>query len=123
VPQAGGKPVAALTQSSRGESSLAEHDERADFAPGPKRLNLDYTDAHFRCQQSVEGFYKDKDGKLDVLVQPVDMHPSSVTRCDCLYDINVVVEGLGSGTRTVTLFRLGTISTIRTIPSKSAPKR
>jgi hypothetical protein len=40
-----------------------------------------------------------------VLVQPVEMHPSSVTRCDCLYDISVAIEDIRAGSRTVTLFR------------------
>lgn len=101
----GAERVAGLTQSSCSTSSLRDHDERATFAPGARRLDLTYSDAHFRCEQSVEGFYRDAGGKLDVLVQPVDMHPSSVARCDCLYEIDVVVDKLGSGSRTVTLFR------------------
>ena len=99
------EPVAELTQSSCSEGAPGKHDEHATFAPGEKRVDVEYLDAHFRCEQRVEGFYKDSGGRLDVLVQPVEMHPSSVTRCDCLYDIGVAIEDIRAGSRTVTLFR------------------
>ena len=42
---------------------------------------------HFRCAQEVEGFLRQQGDALDVLVQPVDMDPSAVAGCDCLYTI------------------------------------
>ncbi len=74
-------------------------------ASGNGRLRLEYRDAHFRCQQRVRGYAKVADGRVDVLVQPVDMNPSSVTKCDCLYDIRLEVPGLAPGTYDVTLHR------------------
>jgi hypothetical protein len=86
-------------------SPLDGSNERATFLPGDGRLGVQYDEAHFRCEQDVEGFYKDAGEALDVLVQPVDMHPSSVAACDCLYDIAIAIERLAAGSRRVTLFR------------------
>jgi hypothetical protein len=41
----------------------------------------------FRCAQDVEGFYQRSGEAVDVLVQPVDMNPESVLKCDCYYRI------------------------------------
>jgi len=85
-------------------SALAEHNERASFRPRDASLDILYEDAHFRCEQDVEGFYKNSGDTLDMLVQPVDMHPSSVTRCDCLYMITFTIPPF-AGSRRATLFR------------------
>ena len=42
---------------------------------------------HFRCDQEVEGFYKADTETVDVLVQPADMNPRSVAKCDCSYRV------------------------------------
>jgi hypothetical protein len=102
----GADHVTSLTQHDCGGSPLDEGDsERAMFLPGRNRLEIEYSDAHFRCQQGVEGFYKDAGGTLEVLVQPVDMSPSSVAACDCLYDIDIVIDSLASGSRQAVLSR------------------
>jgi len=41
----------------------------------------------FRCSQDVEGFFRTRGDAVDVLVQPVDMNPRSVAKCDCSYRI------------------------------------
>jgi hypothetical protein len=44
----------------------------------------------FRCAQDVEAFWKPDGAGAAMLVQPIDLHPSEVAGCDCLYR----VEGL-----------------------------
>jgi hypothetical protein len=57
--------------------------EHASFTGGTGSIGVDYQDAHFRCEQNVEGFFKAAGGTVDILVQPIDMHPGSVAGCDC----------------------------------------
>lgn len=81
---------------------------------GPKdtlRANIEgsqvaiaYDHAHFRCLQDVEAFAKRADHMLEVLVQPIDMHPRSVAKCDCLYDISMQLD-VEPGALDVTLYR------------------
>jgi hypothetical protein len=58
---------------------------------------------HFRCEQEVEGFYRQEGEALDVLIQPVDMHPEVVAGCDCLYRVEVGLPQAPPAT--VTLYR------------------
>ncbi len=55
-------------------------------------VNVAYDDAHFRCDQTVEGFLRTSTGQADFLVQPTDMNPASVADCDCLYDITMLAS-------------------------------
>lgn len=50
-----------------------------------------YDAAQFRCSQDVEGFARIDGDVLGVLVQPVDMNPSSIAKCDCLYRLEFTV--------------------------------
>jgi hypothetical protein len=52
-------------------------------------LAVVYHHARFRCQQAVEGFVRTGPDHIDFLVQPVEMNPQTVARCDCLYDIEL----------------------------------
>lgn len=46
--------------------------------------------AHFRCAQEVAAWWRaDGTGHVDVLVQPADLTPESVARCDCLYTLEI----------------------------------
>jgi len=65
---------------------------------------LAYDHAHFRCVQDVEAFAKRSEHALEVLVQPIDMHPYVVAACDCLYNINMRPES-GAGALDITLYR------------------
>lgn len=69
------------------------------------RLLVDYLDAQFRCDQALAGYVKVRGEKVDVLVQPADMHPFTVAKCDCLYNVHLEVPGLAAGTYEVTLYR------------------
>ena len=80
-------------------------DERASFTGGTGSIGVDYQDAHFRCEQNVEGFFKAVTGTVDILVQPIDMHPGSVAGCDCGYNITFMVEPVSAGTQQTTLYR------------------
>ena len=102
----GAEHVTKLTQS---KCAGSEHDvdASATFLPAKGKLTLEYEHARFRCQQEVEGFYKDAGGMLEVLVQPVDMDPGVVASCDCIYDIDIVIEALASGSRQAVLYRRG----------------
>jgi hypothetical protein len=68
-------------------------------------VKVEYSAAHFRCEQKVEGFVRRGSGKVDVLVQPVDMNPSAVAGCDCLYDIDMAIQGLSKGKVDLGLYR------------------
>jgi hypothetical protein len=46
----------------------------------------------FRCAQDVEGYWMPTgDAGASVLVQPIDMNPTSVAKCDCLYDLALTI--------------------------------
>jgi hypothetical protein len=66
--------------------------------------SLAYDHAHFRCVQDVEAFAKRSEHALDVLVQPIDLHPRAVATCDCLYDMSTRLESM-SGTQDIALYR------------------
>jgi hypothetical protein len=53
----GAEHVTKLTQSECAGNAY-EGDSSATFLPGRRKLTLEYEHAHFRCQQEVEGFYK-----------------------------------------------------------------
>ncbi len=80
-------------------------DERASFTGNTGSIGVDYQDAHFRCEQDVEGFFKTGGDTVDILVQPIDMHPASVAGCDCGYNITFIVEPVSAGTMQTTLYR------------------
>lgn len=69
-----------------------------------RSIHVTYDPAHFRCAQSVQAFLKLGAGAADVLVQPVDMNPAAVARCDCLYGVEMDFPVAG-GVYSVTLYR------------------
>jgi hypothetical protein len=73
-----------------GDPYGASH-ERVEAESTADAIGVDYLEAHFRCEQKVEGFFKTRGAHVEVLVQPVDMDPSAVAACDCLYDIRMTV--------------------------------
>jgi hypothetical protein len=86
-------------------SSMDFSDEGAAFTGGAGNIGVDYRQAHFRCEQDVEGFFKTAGGGVDILVQPIDMHPAAVAACDCGYNITFVVDPVPAGTMLTTLYR------------------
>ncbi|RLB48535.1 MAG: hypothetical protein DRJ42_23000 [Deltaproteobacteria bacterium] len=81
------------------------HDEHIEVAGGASWIDVDYLEAHFRCDQEVEAFRRGNGASIEFLVQPVDMNPSVVTACDCLYNVTITVPGLATGDYAVSLFR------------------
>jgi len=68
------------------------------------RLRATYESAQFRCQQRLCAYRLEEAGRTRVLVQPCDMNPATVPKCDCLYDIGFDLPGVETG-RTVELHR------------------
>ena len=60
-------------------------------------------DVRFHCSQEVEGFYRTTSEAIEVLVQPVNMNPSSVVKCDCYYRIEAGIPE--DAPATVSLYR------------------
>lgn len=86
-----------------GGDPYGETNERIEAESTADAIGLDYLEAHFRCAQTVEGFYKTDGDTVEVLVQPEDMNPRMVAACDCLYDISMTLPV--APPMTVTLFR------------------
>jgi len=68
-------------------------------------LIINYQHARFRCSQKVTFIAKQSGNIITIYVQPVDMNPSSVTRCDCEYTIKGKVGPFNPGTNTVNVIR------------------
>ncbi|MFZ5479958.1 MAG: hypothetical protein ACOZNI_24550 [Myxococcota bacterium] len=68
-----------------GELALAAEAAGDDVA-------LEVTHVGARCAQDLEAFWQPAgDAAAEVLIQPVDMTPASVAKCDCAYDLAMVV--------------------------------
>ena len=57
---------------------------------------LTYPNAHFRCDQPVQGFVKQTDSGYFVLIQPVEMNPVMVAKCDCGYTLEATLPTANS---------------------------
>lgn len=98
--------IEGLTQSEcKGDALDETVMEQLVATPQAGGARLEYREAQFRCSQDVEGFVRISSGKVGVLVQPVDMDPSSVAKCSCRYDIGMAIKGLTKGTVDVELYR------------------
>lgn len=97
--------VAGLIQLECEGNPYEGYDERVAFEAGEGSVVIEYSEAHFRCAQDVEGFVRGETGALDVLVQPVDMDPEMVTACDCLYDITIELDPVRAGEHPITVYR------------------
>jgi hypothetical protein len=78
--------------------------ESIDATASAGSVNIAYHAANFRCDQRVAGFVRTGPGSAEFLVQPVDMNPSSVAGCDCLYEVAMVANAM-PGPTTVTVYR------------------
>ncbi|HKU45166.1 MAG TPA: hypothetical protein VJR89_43700 [Polyangiales bacterium] len=97
--------VEGLMQAPCGGSALRDDlPETLGVSAGEGAAAVRYDHAHFRCVQDVEAYVKRANRALDVLVQPIDMHPDAVAGCDCLYDISMSVPA-PRGDYTLTLYR------------------
>jgi hypothetical protein len=98
--------IEGLTQSEC-KAGVSEDTVQEALVATPERgaVHIEYRAAHFRCDQGVEGFVRTAGGRVDVLVQPVDMDPGAVAGCDCRYDIDMAIKGLSKGAVAVELYR------------------
>ncbi len=84
---------------------------------GAATLEVELTAVPFRCDQEVEAFVRNRlanrelifgtDQAVDLLVQPRDMDPNLVAKCDCLYDLSVSLDALSAGEVQLAAFRRG----------------
>ena len=79
----------------------------ADFSVQDELVLVDWNEAPFRCEQQVTGFWRTTGTDLEVLVQPADMSGNNVARCDCLYDVDLSIADVPSGTWTARLVTRG----------------
>jgi hypothetical protein len=96
--------VASFEQSVCGESPSEGPSESLEIVTSPGAVEVGYHHAHFRCSQAVEAFARSSIGIMDILVQPVDMDPLAVARCDCLYEITMSIAA-PVGQYELTLYR------------------
>jgi hypothetical protein len=92
------------SQCSRSALSAGAPAEAMEWNADDAGLKVDYRNAHFRCEQAVEGFVRRSSDAIDLLVQPVDMVPTAVAGCDCLYGVSMELQAL-PGEYTLKLFR------------------
>ncbi len=89
----GATPVASLDQQPcEGSPYEGTHEERVEAVEGEALDHLAVREAHFRCAQEVEAFQIMEDGTARVLIQPIDLRPKDVAGCDCLYDLDLVLD-------------------------------
>ena len=100
------QPLKSFTQATCSGSAVDPNApaESIDVSASSNAVRVAYHAAQFRCAQSVEGFVRKSATHLDFLVQPVDMNPSTVAGCDCLYEISMAVTA-SPGPTQVTVYR------------------
>ena len=52
---------------------------------------INYPNAHFRCDQNVQAFVKQTTNGYAVLIQPTEMNPMWVAKCDCGYNLETTI--------------------------------
>ena len=70
-----------------------------------ENLIITYPNAHFRCDQSVQAFVKETKNGYSVLIQPTEMNPVFVAKCDCGYNLEATIPNAQS--KTLRLFHRG----------------
>ena len=83
-------------------------------------IDLMYTNAHFRCSQDIEVFQIKEEDIYKFLIQPADMNPSAVAKCDCLYDISWKTEDITTDSYVFTLHTRGDHKSGRDTPKEIA---
>jgi hypothetical protein len=93
-----------VDQSSCGGTSVMSSTGTLVLMRDMGRLRATYQGAQFRCEQRLCAFRLEETGGTRVLVQPCEMNPATVTRCDCLYAVGFDLPAVETG-RTVELHR------------------
>jgi hypothetical protein len=87
-----------LPEAWEGAEEISLHVSECDAADEsiPESVSLDAADADvaaqflsagFRCSQDLCAYHLEEGGTGKVLVQPCEIHPDVVAKCDCRYDI------------------------------------
>ncbi len=85
--------VEQFTQSECGDDPYEGYQTSYQVSTGQGQVDLDWTNAHFRCEQALEAWYVSEGPVVRFLVRPVDMNPKAVAGCDCLYDLGMRITG------------------------------
>lgn len=96
------EPIVDLTQSACDGDAYEEYTTSVTGTYVEGGVDVVVDPVGFRCDQAVEGFYKTDGETAHVLLQPEDMHPRSVAKCDCLYRFDL---GLPVGVSRVVAWR------------------
>jgi hypothetical protein len=95
---------AAVTQGPCEGSAYDAYTPTVAATGGVGEIVVEFDKVQFRCEQAVEAFVLPDAAGYRVLVQPVDMTPEHVVRCDCLYKVSVRF-GAPPGSYQITGFR------------------
>ena len=57
-------------------------------------LVITYPNAHFRCDQDVQAFVKEREDEYAILVQPKELNPVMVAKCDCGYTLTATLPNV-----------------------------
>jgi hypothetical protein len=101
------EPLEVHQSACRGDGTSAAARPRLLLDKTGGTLTGTYADASFRCgQQDLCGYVLDAREVTGVLVQPCDLHPMHVVRCECLYTVSFALAAR-PGRTTVALYRRG----------------
>ena len=71
-----------------GDPTEGARDVEINGAINSGAIRITWTNAVFRCEQDVEAYIRREGTTIDLLVQPVEILPEEVARCDCYYDLD-----------------------------------
>ena len=99
--------IETFTQASCNEDmeQVMENAPKASSRVVDDTVILTYPNAHFRCDQAVQGFAIQTNSGYSVLIQPIEMNPLTVAKCDCGYTLEATLPNVKSNS--VRLFHRG----------------
>lgn len=83
------EPILEFEQSDCGADPSEGYETGINVQVSSGAADVTWTNQPFRCEQPVEAYIRREGAGIDVLVQPVEIHPEEVVRCDCLYDLGM----------------------------------
>lgn len=85
---AGATSVPVTQSACGGDPVTSPPHPRLELSAGASALTGVYKEAQFRCgDQKLCGYALDSAQTAKVLIQPCEMRPTTVARCDCLYEV------------------------------------
>jgi hypothetical protein len=89
----GATPVPLTQSACDGDPYTSPPHPRLEFGAGSSSLTGVYKEAQFRCgDQKLCGYALDTALTAKILIQPCEMRPIAVARCDCLYQVTFSLE-------------------------------